>query len=221
MPELHGENVMSDFRNSLLRLWSVVLCGWCLAGAGCAVGPSPGVPAVMLPNPLPVPAANADVVWEQLVDVVDDYFRIQREERVQRFADVEVEGRIDTFPVVGATYLEPWRRDSVGPFERTEATLQTIRRRATVRVVPSEQGYLIDLAVFKELEDLQQPEYATAGRATFRYDSSLRRLNEPIGGQPLTKGWIPLGRDLLLEQQMLAALQARLGYLPVAAPATF
>jgi len=188
---------------------SIAVLVFLSAPLGCA-GPSLG-PVALAPNPMPVAATDPNYVWEQLVDVVDDDFEIQREERIQVFGDFAVEGRIDTFPLVGATYLEPWRRDSVGAYERLESTLQTIRRRALVRVIPDQGTYLVDVAVFKELEDLKRPERSTVGGATFRYDSSLRRLSDPLLGQPVTEGWIPLGRDLQLEQRMLAKIQARLG----------
>lgn len=187
-----------------------------LAVSGCLSGPP--IVAVVQPNPLPIPAGDTDFVWEQLIDVVDDDFRIQHEERVQQFGDFAVQGRIDTFPETGATYLEPWRKDSVGRFERTESTLQTIRRRAVLRVIPNEGGFLIDVAVYKELEDLPQPEHATASAATLRFDSSLRRLSDPVGGQPVSEGWIPLGRDVQLEQRMLAKIRSRLAYPVAAAP---
>ena len=130
-------------------------------------------------NPIFVPVNNQDWTWEQIVDVVDDYFRVERESRVQVVGNVLTEGRIDTFPQVGATLPELHRRDSVGRYNRWESTFQTIRRRALVRVIPERNGYLIDLSVFKELEDLPHPEHATAGAATFRSDSSLRRQCDP------------------------------------------
>jgi hypothetical protein len=37
------------------------------------------------------------------VDAVDDYFRIEREERVRLIGGVLTEGRIDTFPITGST----------------------------------------------------------------------------------------------------------------------
>ena len=62
-------------------------------------------------------------------------------------AGVLTEGRIDTFPLSGSTLLEPWRRDSTRGYEKWHATLQAIRRRATVRVIPTEGGYLLDVIV--------------------------------------------------------------------------
>ncbi len=170
-------------------------------------GPAPGTAAA---NPLFVPVANQDLAWEQMVDVVDDYFRIERESRVQRVGDVITEGRIDTFPQVGATWLEPHRPDSAGWDNRWESTFQTIRRRAVVRVIPQQGGYLIDAVVNKELEDLPRPENSTAGAATFRNDNSLpSRLEESVNRTRLSKNWIPLGRDCMVEQQLLAEIRER------------
>lgn len=184
------------------------------AVTGCAVdipgqGGAPAIP-IASENPALVPGVDREVLWQNLVDVVDDYFTIDREDPVRLIGDVLTEGRIDTFPEVGSTYFEPWRRDSANSYEKLESTLQTIRRQAIVRVLPSGGGYLVDVAVFKELEDLAQPEHATVGAATLRYDTSLERVAQPIGPQPLQRGWIPLGRDVALEQQILLQLRGRL-----------
>jgi hypothetical protein len=162
-------------------------------------------------NPLLIPVADDDFAWDQIADVVSDYFGIAREERARRGADGLVEGRIETVPQVGATWLEPHRRDSVGNFNRWESTFQTIRRRAVVRVIPDATGYLVEVIVEKELEDLPKPEHATAGAATFRNDGSLpsRRL-EQIGRTQASPRWIQLGRDPPLEQRILADIHSRL-----------
>lgn len=174
----------------------------------------------LLENPLYVPAMDREFMWNQTVDAVDDYFRIEREERVRLIAGVLTEGRIDTFPLTGSTMLEPWRADSTPGYEKWHATFQSIRRRATVRVIPADGGYLLDVAVQKELEDLDKPENATVGGATLRYDGSLVRQEGAPGRHTVTLGWIPIGRDATLEQRILADIRARLaaahpiGHLP-------
>jgi hypothetical protein len=175
---------------------------------GLPVGPEASVGPG---NPLLIPVADDEFAWDQIADVVSDYFRIAREERARRGPDGLVEGRIDTVPQVGATWLEPHRRDSVGSFNRWESTFQTIRRRAIVRVIPDATGYLVEVIVEKELEDLPKPEHATAGAATFRNDGSLpsRRL-EQVGRTRASPCWIQLGRDPPLEQRILADIHARL-----------
>jgi hypothetical protein len=162
-------------------------------------------------NPIAVPVADEEFAWDQIADVVDDYFTIAREQRARRVSEVPMEGRIETRPESGATWLEPHRRDSVGRFNRWESTFQTIRRRAVVRVIPDAAGYLVEVVVEKELENLPKPEHATAGAATFRNDGSLpsRRL-EQASRTRTSPQWISLGRDTPLEQRMLADIHARL-----------
>ncbi len=203
-------------------------------GSPQAVVLGPAVPN----NTVLVPAQNRDYMWDQIVDVVDDYFQIDQEDRVKLVGDVQTEGRIDTFPVSGATLLEPWRRDSVNYHERLESTLQSIRRRGFVRVVPDPHGnaYLVEVTVIKELEDVPHPIAGSAGASTFRYDTSLPRDTEfdpdphRIPGDPARPnapraangGWIPVqpdGRDHALEQVMLAKIQSRLGGIPSVAGA--
>jgi hypothetical protein len=174
------------------------------------IGPGPGGP-----SQIHVAVANREWAWEQIVDAFDDYFRVERERQVQLMGDVLTEGRIDGFPLIGATIVEPHRRDSVGRYNRWESTFQTIRRRGVVRVIPDADGYLIDVCVEKDLEDLPHPENSTAGAAAFRNDSSLPTLdNEPVSPTRLASNWILLGRDPALEQQILADIQARLSPQP-------
>jgi hypothetical protein len=175
-----------------------------------AAGMPPMEPAMT--HGIHVPIGNQDLAWEKIVDVVDDYFRIERERPVQLVGQVMTEGRIDTFPQTGASVLEPHLADSVGWENRWESTFQTIRRQAVVRVIPDEAGYLIDIAVQKELEDLPQPEQATARSATFDGTSAIpSRRREVVSHTRFARRWIPLGRDMVLEQQMLNALGACLG----------
>jgi hypothetical protein len=180
--------------------------------AGCAMFHRQGdlAGAGGLQNPLFIPAVDRELLWNQTVDAIDDYFRIEREDRVRQIGGVLTEGRIDTFPTTGSTILEPWRSDSTPGYEKFHATLQSIRRRATARVIPVEGGYLLDVVVQKELEDLDKPEHATAGGATLRHDGTIVRQQGPPGRYSVTLGWIPIGRDVTLEQRILADVAARL-----------
>lgn len=186
----------------------VASLGGCLVAAlsGCAFGPPAGT---VLQNPTFVPIADSSFVYNQVIDVVDDYFPIQDEEPVRQEGPVLTEGRIESVPIEGATMFEPWRGDSADAYERLDCTLQSIQRRASVRVIPAAGGYLVDIAVFKDLEDVQRPEHATSGAAVLRFDGALERYTEPVGGQALRRGWIPLGRDPALEQRMIYQVQSR------------
>jgi hypothetical protein len=188
----------------------VLLFGcWLSIFAGCASYRAPSKPD--LENPLVVPAGPCDSVWDQIVDIVDDDFNITSEQRVRPAGDILTVGRIDTAPTTGATVFEPWRGDAADGYERLHGTLQTVRRRAVVQVVPIGGAFQVEVTVFKELEDLGFADYSTAGIATFRNDDSLKRIEEPVGAQPTAQGWIPLGRDTALEQKILAKVAMRLG----------
>lgn len=163
-----------------------------------------------LENPMFVPAMDREFLWNQTVDVVDDFFRIEREERIRLIGGILTEGRIDTYPKVGSTVFEPWKEDSTWGYERWLATFQSIRRRAIVRVIPASGGYLIDVVVQKELEDLDKPENATAGGSTLRHDGTLNRREGIAGRYSSTLGWIDKGRDCSLEQLILERLSQRL-----------
>ena len=167
---------------------------------------------VAVENPMYVPVTDQEFLWNQVVDTVDDYFRIAREEHPHVTSEMRTEGRVETVPQIGASLLQPNRRDSLGFRERLHASLQTIRRRAVVRVVPWEEGgYLLEVIVLKELEDLSRPEQSTVGGATLRHDGSLvRPIDLPKNSPPFTMGWIPLGRDQALEQKMLSEMRGRL-----------
>lgn len=183
--------------------------GWGAPAAGMSV---PVAEAVS--NPILVGPIDEDFLWNQLVDTLDDHFKIEREVRMRADGGIVTDGLIQTFPVTGATYLEPWRGDSTPGFERLHATLQSIRRRATVRVSPNGNGYLIELFVYKELEDVAQPEHATIGAQTLRHDGSLLRNEPNERAGPPQLGWIPQGRDLALEQRLIGELRGRLAEVP-------
>jgi hypothetical protein len=182
----------------------------------------------VLPNPLSVPVVDIDFAWEQIVAVVEENFKIQSEQRVRLVGDILTEGRIDTAPLTASTLLEPWRSDSVGFHDRLLNTLQSMRRQAFVRVIPVQGGFLVDLQIDKFLEELPKPIMDQSGFAVFdqfqgvdRTADPLPSLADPPGVPPRpptpVSGWYKIGRDVPLEQVMLAKIQARLA--PFAAPA--
>lgn len=198
-------------RRSFFTVAGVFLVGGCASWSNV---PSPlPAPVALVENPLLLNTLDREFLWNELAATINRFgFRIEREERVRQIGDVLIEGRLETFPVDSPTVFEPWRRGATHGYERWESTLQSIRRRATVRVIPATGGYLVEVVVCKELEDVNRPEQSTVGQATFRHDGSLVRPTEPNStGGAVTLGWIPKGRDLFLEQQILVELQARIG----------
>ncbi len=93
-------------------------------------------PDTYVPNPIELPPTSDQFVWSQVVDSVDDYFHIAREQPVQNSDGIILDGRIETAYKIGSSVLEPWGKDSTAGFERLQSTLQSIRRRAIVIVRP-------------------------------------------------------------------------------------
>jgi len=166
------------------------------------------VSQVLSPNPASVVIPNHEFAWNQIVDEVDNYFKIKKEERVRLDEGIISEGVITTYPTPGSTLLEPWRKDSSPGFEKWQSTFQTIRRTATVRVIPNGTTYLIDVQVEKELEDLPKPENAVAGSLRTNVSTQIDEDGLPFNRR--RQRWFPIGRDTPLEQRILAAIQGRL-----------
>lgn len=196
------------------RLAAVGVSAWFFVGPiGCATVNDIGVelnqfnpfrPEIVVPNPLNIPTNDFNAVWKTSLEVVDDYFDIATEDAMSQ--------TIQTEPRIGATLLEPWYGDSADMHSRLEATLQTIRRFAIVRIeqAGTGSGYVVRVEVFKELEDLAKPDRQTSGRATFTSQFPVNRAREVVGPLPLASGWIPRGRDTRLEQKILERIKARL-----------
>ena len=179
------------------------------------------VPETYIPNPLELPPAEDQFVWSQVIDSIDDYFRIAREQPVQNSSGTILDGRVETAYHIGSSIFEPWRKDSTPGFERLQSTFQSIRRRAIVTVRPQSNpvlgsfggpmqgtvmqqgGYVIEVIVQKDLEDANRSQYATESTAAVRHDGTIIRHENGYDDSPQTLGWIPLGRDTTLEQVIL------------------
>jgi hypothetical protein len=73
---------------------------------------------------------------------------------------------------------------------------------------------MVEVNVFKDLEDVQRPMYSPASAGTLRYDTSQRHTKSTITAQPFVSGWIAQGRDTAAEQFIINQLMSRLGLLP-------
>ncbi len=166
-------------RSRLAAILSLVVLLGCAGEVHLPYQPVP----VSYDNPVLLRVPNYELVFDGVADVISQYFRIEHEEPVRLLFNTLTEGRIDTFPQPGATLLEPWYHDSADSYERLESTLQSIRRYAVVKVIPAQNGgFWIDVAVYKELENMRRPEHATAGSATYRNDVSVPHRNTPLPG---------------------------------------
>ncbi|WP_164100657.1 hypothetical protein [Candidatus Laterigemmans baculatus] len=167
------------------------------------------VPPAFIPNPVVLPPAEPEFVWSQVIDTVDDYFRVVREQPLQASREIVLEGRVETAYRTGASLFEPWRKDSTKGFERLQSTLQSIRRRAIITVRPEAGGYTVAVQVDKEIEDVDHEQFASEGAITSRQDGSVEQTGDFLEAEPKTLGWISLGRDVTLEQQILQEIVSR------------
>ena len=178
-----------------------------LAQAGCASNwiPTTRVTRVFSPgpvaeNPLRVPVDDFESVWNKTVAEVGGYFDVAIENRLSR--------TITTEPKISATLLEPWLADTQTLGDRIEATLQTTRRFAIIKIDPAPNGgFLVKVEVHKELEDMIKPERQALGRAVFNNDFPVNRTRETVGPVPVAAGWIARGRDVVLEQAILSGIR--------------
>ena len=165
-------------------------------------------PDASVNNPLPLPRYDRMLVMDEVSDEIDNYLPILKEERPRLVDGLLSEGWIETRPTIGGQIFEPWKQDSRPGFEKWHSTFQTIRRFAKVRVIPTANNYLVDVRVYKELEDLQQPLNSTVSGRPLRFDNTLDNdLLEVF--DVVNRGWIPLGRDYALEQRILQGITAR------------
>lgn len=202
-----------------LRSWpAAIVLGVCaLAGSvpllGCrqlTYRLSNRQPETFVPNPLELPPAPDRFVWSQVVDAIDDYFRITREQPVQNSDGIVLDGRIETSYRIGASILEPWRKDSTAGFERLQSTFQSIRRRAVVMVRPRGAGYTVEVVVQKDLEDAVGGQHTAESTSVIRHDGTIVRKDANFDDSAQTLGWIPLGRDASLEQVILRDIFGRI-----------
>lgn len=190
------------FHRTQIRSVALVLgiAGLIGTGTGCNTAQISPVAATGISNPIAVRAQNPDLLWEQTIDVLHRFsFEIEREDRLT--------GVIETEYSTGSSCLEPWRHDSVGHENRLESTLQSIRRKVRVRLGHADGSYVVSVEAYKEKEDLPGLAANSPGAATFRESAPLERDLNPVVGQTTASGWIPVGRDIVLERAILSNLQ--------------
>ena len=150
-----------------------------------------------------IPTNNHEALWSAISEAVGQTFTIASEEPIRVFDNVLTEGRLETEPKIGASLLEPWHDDSVTFGNRVESTYQTIRRRAVVRVIPEESGFLVQVVVYCEMEDLPKPIRSNAVATLFRKTTPDERVTQQGPVLPESNGWFLIDRDPALEKQIL------------------
>jgi hypothetical protein len=164
----------------------------------------------LVSNPISIPSCDHEFLWEVLADAFDSHFETEREMPIRLYDNVLTEGRLDGKPKIGASLFEPWHSDSVGCVERFDCTLQTMRRRAILRVIPQVGGYQIEVFVYKELEDNPRPLLSPVSTANIRFKDDVDVFLGRVDVEQDVAGWIMIGRDVAMEQRLLREILFRL-----------
>lgn len=119
-------------------------------------------------------------------------------------------GVIITRPLAGGQFFEFWRKDNVGAYEAAEANLQSIRRRAELKVGEDAGRLCVGCKVKVERLRLSRPAEQTVG---FQYDKitgqRIRLGQMKIEPEGAKMAWIDLGNDEKLASVILKEIEAK------------
>lgn len=167
-----------------------------------------------VPNPVEADAREYSRMYRAAIAVLrDEGFDLDR--RDYRF------GRITTNHLSSATMMEPWHRHNTTAYQAVESTLQDQRRRVRVFLDPiqptgqeasannssSTPDYHLQVEVIVERREFPDRYLtgSTHGHGVFGTLASLPgELNHR--GISQTEQWRPVGRDVYLEQRLLALI---------------
>ena len=174
-------------------------------------GVNPG--GVENPVLIPLPKSDYGRVFETLLETLHDYgFEIAEANRYS--------GHIEAVPRIAPGVGQFFKPGSPDTYERLLATMQTYRHRVTIIIQPADPqgaehgGYFIEFIVRKELEDLARPVRSTIGSAAFRSENTVDRQTEVIDSTIYDPAWIFRGRDVSLEQELIARYRCALARPP-------
>jgi hypothetical protein len=184
-----------------------------ITSGGCAMPSTRESPAIVRANSYdtsnemllrtdhPGPEAYSRL-FETVLDVIDNDFEVAIASRY--------DGRIEGAPRIAPGYEQILKPGSPSLYERLLATCQTIRHRCIVLIQPAEGGYVVNVTVLKELEDLPNPTREQSGAAAFRTDVNIDREREVVDPLVISNSWIPKGRDFDYEQKILREIRRKI-----------
>jgi len=137
--------------------------------------------------------------------------RVVMELRFEPIVPEKSKGHIETLPLTGASWFEFWRHDTIGRMQVAEASLHTIRRRATVSVSPKDGGGAqVFVKVVKERKSAPGSMPESIGESFNVFDTEDTHLMRQDTLAETDHEWITLGRDPRLEQYILERIHAAL-----------
>ncbi len=147
-----------------------------------------------------------DRLWDSAAEVLRAHnLWPDRQDRLNRV--------ITTFSDTSPQYWEFWRPFPTSGFDRFEANIQTVRRRAEVSFVSAAQANEYDMSVRVDVE-----RYCLAERQATDAASAFQMFGAKL---PTTEGrsdvgqvgayWLPIGRDGKMESALLERILRRYG----------
>lgn len=133
-------------------------------------------------------------------------------------------GVLATTPTTSGQWFEFWRADSRGGYQVLENSLHTIRRTVTVALARPEGGkaggdeYQLSVEVQKERYSAPERQVTTASGALAIYNERLPTEEGLRGAASRGAHWVPLGRDVRLEEYLLDRIIERAARAPATQP---
>lgn len=175
----------------------------CAILAGCARPPEPVTPTIARVE-LQTPEAYGDL-WEAAAESLrHNYFRLDRQDRT--------EGVLTTVPETSANWFEVWRPQPKPGYYWWESNIATVQRTATIhfRAASSQPGdYELDVEVQRQRFNLVERQVDNSAAALRLYSNAAPTTEGHQERPSQTVRWIPLGRDQVLEERLLAEIMDR------------
>ena len=189
-------------RAQRVRIYALMpLCTYALLLAGCAQPQHQTTAGQVLVR---------DIGKAETLAIIEDvlanmHFTIDK-------ADIQ-SGVVRTRPLPGAQFFELWRSDNAGPDNSFQANLHTIRRTAELNL--AESGGQLRVGCVVRVQRLSLPERelrsSARGYEMFSRSSSVVQRLELHPEQEKNLAWIELPNDVLLANEILHRIEARIG----------
>jgi uncharacterized protein YcfL len=121
-------------------------------------------------------------------------------------------GYIKTGPLTAAQWFEFWRSDNVGAFNAAEANLHSIRRTVELNIEQQDEKLCVGCEV--NVQRLSIPEYeVTSSSQAYAMFSASKPSMQRLELRPEQKRaivWVDLGRDTILETEILKRIEGKI-----------
>lgn len=186
--------------------YALIMCT--LMVAGCAQQTSPANRAI-LPDRYFFEEQDKESKTAHLMKIAENvltemYFTIEK-------ADID-NGTVRTRPLPAAQFFEFWRSDNIGADNILAANFHTIRRTVTIEISQQDQQLHIACEVHAQRMSLPERQVTSSARVYGMFSQSSPLLQRLILNPEQKKdmAWIELGRDTLLEAEIIKRIQTQI-----------